>query len=76
MKSPSIAVFSDPNKKNEEIVVLDDDSNTYKIFGYVDSENGFGASIRSYFTVKIKIDENYSEDNSGYGCNVEDVKIE
>jgi len=72
LKSPSTSKF--PTYNNAQFKSIGE--NEYEITSYVDAENGFGATIRSYFTVKVKIDENYNEENNGYGCNVEDVKIE
>ena len=45
LRSPSTAEFS--NYGQEDIIQLND--STWMVDGYVDSENGFGASIRSQF---------------------------
>lgn len=48
LKSPSTASFS--NLRETQITQVD---NGYKVSGYVDSENGFGAMIRSNYTVVV-----------------------
>lgn len=55
LKSPSTAKF----QKSPDIYELDDDK--YKISGYVDSQNSFGAILRGYFTVVISYkDDKYT----------------
>jgi len=55
LKSPSTADFPASGNINEI------DNNTFKVNSYVDSENSFGAKIRSDFSVTIiKDGDNYS----------------
>jgi len=49
LKSPSTAEFS---SQNQEIIIQKDDS-TWVVTGHVDSQNGFGAMIRSSFICEI-----------------------
>lgn len=49
LKSPSTAEFS--NYGQEAIIQLND--STWIVDGYVDSENGFGASVRSQFVCLV-----------------------
>lgn len=53
LKSPSTANF--PNGKDATITLLPDGV-TYKIYSYVDSQNGFGAMIRTRWYAKLIID--------------------
>ncbi|REH54540.1 hypothetical protein C7448_10260 [Tenacibaculum gallaicum] len=53
LKSPSTAKFPSLNKSKVE-----KSNNEYKISSYVDSQNGFGAMIRSNYTVKLRKKEN------------------
>jgi len=50
LKTPSTAEF--PWVKAEDVVEQIDD-NTFFVKGYVDSENSFGAMIRTYFTCTV-----------------------
>jgi hypothetical protein len=51
------------------------DDNKYKVSGFVDSENSFGAKIRSDFNVEFKISEEYDKKNNRYKCSVTSVQI-
>lgn len=53
LKSPSSAKFASSFSKKEHVTHLGDDR--YKVQSYVDSQNGFGAMIRSHWTVTIKL---------------------
>ncbi|QVY64230.1 hypothetical protein [Polaribacter sp. Q13] len=53
LKSPSTAKFPSLNKANVEKL-----NNIYTISSYVDSQNSFGAIIRSNYVVKLKEKEN------------------
>ena len=54
LKSPSTADFC----SYPEATVTDLGSNRYKITGYVDAQNSFGAVVRSYFTVTLTLTKN------------------
>lgn len=57
LKAPSTAKFTGVNVKK----IPSDDRTVYVVTGYVDSQNGFGASIRSNFKVSIaKTNNNYN----------------
>ena len=58
LKSPSSAKFASSFDKKGHVNHLGDDR--YKVVSYVDSQNGFGAMIRSRWTVTIKIYESSS----------------
>jgi hypothetical protein len=49
LKAPSTADFSGPLHSD-----ITADGDTYKVAGYVDSENSFGASLRSNFTCTVR----------------------
>lgn len=49
LKAPGTADFSGP--LGSDITANGD---TYKVSGYVDSENGFGANLRSNFTCTVR----------------------
>lgn len=51
LKSPSTADFC----KYTEATITDLGNSKYKISGYVDSQNSFGAVVRSYFTVTLTL---------------------
>jgi hypothetical protein len=51
LKSPSTAVFPEVSEKNEHITDLG--SGKYKIDSWVDSQNGFGAMVRTNFSCTI-----------------------
>lgn len=53
LKAPSTADFPADYEK----YITDNGDGTYKIKAYVDSENSFGAKIRSNFSLTIKQDE-------------------
>ena len=55
LKSPASAQFP-----MELVTVTGDDLNGYKVDGYVDSQNGYGAMIRNDFSANVKVS------NSGY----------
>ncbi len=63
LKSPSTAKFC----SYPSATVIDLGDNKYKISGYVDAQNGFGAMIRSNFTVTLTLTENGFKDAS---CNI------
>lgn len=54
LKSPSSADFC----SYREADVLDLGNNEYKISGWVDAQNGFGATIRTDFIVTLELTEN------------------
>jgi hypothetical protein len=55
LKSPGSATFRDPTADNGDTVMTpSSDGSVYVITSSVDSENGFGASIRSTFTCAVK----------------------
>jgi hypothetical protein len=51
LKSPSTAIFPGISEKNEHIIDLG--SGKYKINSWVDSQNGFGAMLRTNFSCTI-----------------------
>ena len=51
LKSPSSASFCSYN----EAKITELGNSKYSIRGYVDAQNGFGAMIRSYFTVTLTL---------------------
>lgn len=52
LKSPSSAKFASTSEKTIKEV----ETNVWEVSGWVDSENSFGASIRSNFKVKMEYD--------------------
>lgn len=52
LKSPSSASFAGLSEKPNHVKYIGND--TYLITSYVDSQNGFGAMIRSNYTCKIQ----------------------
>lgn len=61
LKSPSTAKFPVCNTQNFSIEKLDEDY--YRVSAYVDSQNGFGAMIRSDWSVTYRyLDENKNVD--------------
>lgn len=48
LKSPSTADYKTPSSATRNA------TNTYEVSSYVDSQNSYGAQIRSYWTVNIK----------------------
>ncbi|UAM97739.1 hypothetical protein K8354_15790 [Polaribacter litorisediminis] len=53
LKAPSTAKFPSLNKAN-----IKKSNDVYEVSSYVDSQNGFGAMIRSNYTVKISRKDN------------------
>lgn len=51
LKSPSTASFG-----GETITEIDE--NTYSVYGYVDAQNGFGATTRKYYECDIEFTPN------------------
>lgn len=58
LASPSTARF--PYWDSEGVVVYDNGDDTYNILGYVDSQNGFGAMIRTKFSCKVQYNGGHS----------------
>ncbi|MDA3779012.1 MAG: zinc ribbon domain-containing protein [Bacteroidales bacterium] len=56
LKSPSTAEFPGVSEKDKHITSLGND--TYKIVSWVDSQNGFGATIRTGFSCTIIFEGN------------------
>ncbi len=54
LKSPSTAKFCSYNSDN----VKDLGNGKYEVVGYVDAQNGFGATVRKYFIVTLTLTEN------------------
>jgi hypothetical protein len=52
LKSPSTAKF--PTSSNQQVIISNVGNQTYAIISYVDSQNGFGAIIRTHFSGSIK----------------------
>lgn len=50
LKAPASAVFPDL----ERFTVVKTNTNEYRVSGYVDSQNGYGAMVRVNFTVNMK----------------------
>ncbi len=62
LKSPSTAEFPGLFEKNKHIIDLG--NGEYKINSWVDSQNGFGAMIRSKWSCKIKfVDDKVQAEN-------------
>lgn len=57
LKAPATAIFPDCVWKINEYEITGD-GKEYFVQGYVDSQNGFGAMLRSRFVVKL--DKNYA----------------
>lgn len=55
LKSPSTARFP----SYEMVSVVNEIGVTYSISGFVDSENGFGATVRSNYKAKVNYTESY-----------------
>ena len=51
LKSPSSAKF--PSNSDYEVTEISD--NIYRVIGYVDSQNGFGAMVRTHFVSEVQI---------------------
>lgn len=55
LKSPSTATFRDPTANNGDTVITpSSDGQAFVITSSVDSENGFGAKLRSTYTCAVK----------------------
>ena len=52
LKSPGSAKF--PTVANEEVIIENVGEQTYVVTAFVDSQNGFGAMLRTYFVGKIQ----------------------
>jgi hypothetical protein len=52
LKAPTTAKFSD--YADDQIYTLTDKVNSWRIIGYVDAENSFGAQIRTHYTCDIQ----------------------
>lgn len=50
LKAPSTAEFP---SQSESTITMSEDGSTYKIYSFVDSQNGFGAMIRTKYYVKM-----------------------
>ena len=62
LKSPSTAKFAGNLEKKDHVTKIAE--NEYKIDSYVDSQNSFGATIRSYWSCTIKfVDDNVQCEN-------------
>lgn len=72
LKSPSTAKF--PTYGHAQFYDLG--NNDFKMKGYVDVQNGFGATIRSYFEVKVNVKDDFDASVDGYRYDVVDVQIE
>lgn len=62
LKSPSTAKFPSLYKLGDH-AVLTTGTNYYEIKAYVDSQNGFGAMIRTHYTCNMKY-----KGNNTWGC--------
>lgn len=71
LRAPSTADFP----WYSEFKVRSEGDNVFTISSYVDAQNGFGAMIRSDFTVKIKVNDEYNHSHDGYGYTVQSVDI-
>lgn len=61
LKSPSTAKFT---SKLDEVTIKDLGNNTYVVSSWVDSQNSFGATIRSDWSVTIEVN---GDDTFNYG---------
>jgi len=52
LKAPSTADFQSYNESN---VIYQYNKGTYMVSIYVDAENSFGAKIREYFNIEVKL---------------------
>jgi hypothetical protein len=65
-----------PSTAKVEVLSIDDlGDNKYKINGFVDAENAFGARLRNNFIVEIKINDKYEKDHDGYSSKILSVQI-
>ncbi len=53
LKSPSTADFGSSLEQNSDRCVKDKGDGVYKVEGWVDSQNGFGATLRRHFKVTV-----------------------
>ena len=61
LKSPASAQFP-----VDLISIVGDDLRGYKVDGFVDSQNGYGAMIRNDFTAEVKIQNGFPKVVSSY----------
>lgn len=61
LKSPSTAKF--PSYSSQDVIVNFEATCKFKVAGYVDSQNSFGATIRTRYIVDVTADP----DEGGYG---------
>jgi hypothetical protein len=54
LRSPSTAVF--PNYAADGVIVNFEQACQFKVAGYVDAQNGFGATIRTRYIIDIEAD--------------------
>ena len=59
LKAPSTAKFP---WSLDEVSIIDLGNDQYNVSSYVDSQNGFGATVRSYFTVTLTLTEHGYKD--------------
>lgn len=57
LRAPSTAVFPSASEYIHHIVKTS--PNTYEINSYVDSQNGFGATVRAYWTIQIHFENDH-----------------
>lgn len=62
LKAPSTAKFPSPWKFSTEDNVKYNGGGVYIVSGYVDSENAFGAMVRTRFNAKVKQNSQHSWD--------------
>lgn len=55
LKAPATAVF--PAFDDEEVVAIDEGQCRFKVWGYVDSQNSFGALIRTTYAAELTADQ-------------------
>jgi|GEM_PF-1122580 len=60
LKSPSTADFPNPYSKDVNLKTEYAGDCAHRVWGYVDSQNGFGAMIRTTYSVEIKMNEDES----------------
>ena len=56
LKSPATAIFTASNVKVLQKPIYNESQNEYVYMGYVDSENGFGALVRTEYGCVISAD--------------------
>ncbi|MFA6023934.1 MAG: hypothetical protein WC777_01830 [Candidatus Gracilibacteria bacterium] len=52
LKSPTTAEF--PSTMFDDPYTVSKEADVYTIYSYVDSQNGFGAMIRTYYTIQLR----------------------